>query len=67
LIAFVGIFASFWVWIAAAMGVYWERRAGPAAVAEMEKLSAIISAPARDQAADQTDHPPPTPADRTQT
>jgi uncharacterized BrkB/YihY/UPF0761 family membrane protein len=67
LIAFVGIFASFWVWIAAAMGVYWEHRAGPAAVAEMEELSAGISAPAHDQAADQTDHPPPTPADRTQT
>jgi len=27
------------------MGVYWERKAGPAAVAAMEKLSAEISAP----------------------
>jgi len=26
------------------MGVYWERKAGPAAVAAMEKLSAEISA-----------------------
>jgi uncharacterized BrkB/YihY/UPF0761 family membrane protein len=43
LIAFTGIIASFWVWIAAAMGVWWERRAGPAAVAAMEKASAEIS------------------------
>ena len=27
------------------MGVYWERKAGPAAVAAMEELSAEISAP----------------------
>lgn len=45
LIAFTGIIASFWVWIAAVMGVYWEHKAGPAAVAAMEKLSADISAP----------------------
>ena len=44
LIAAVGIVASFWVWIAAVMGVYWERKAGPAAVAAMEELSADISA-----------------------
>jgi uncharacterized BrkB/YihY/UPF0761 family membrane protein len=44
LVAFVGIIASFWVWIAAVMGVWWERKAGPAAVARMEKLSADISA-----------------------
>ena len=44
LVAFVGIIASFWVWIAAVMGVYWERRAGPAAVAAMEELSADLSA-----------------------
>ena len=44
LAAFVGIIASFWVWIAAAMGVWWERKAGPAAVAKMENLSADISA-----------------------
>jgi uncharacterized BrkB/YihY/UPF0761 family membrane protein len=43
LIAAIGIFASFWVWIAAVMGVYWEHRAGPAAVAAMEELSAEIS------------------------
>ena len=44
LIAALGIVASFWVWIAAVMGVYWERRAGPAAVAAMEERSADISA-----------------------
>jgi uncharacterized BrkB/YihY/UPF0761 family membrane protein len=43
LIAAIGIVASFWIWIAAVMGVYWERKAGPAAVAAMEKLSAEIS------------------------
>jgi uncharacterized BrkB/YihY/UPF0761 family membrane protein len=40
LVAAVGVIASFWVWIAAVMGVYWERKAGPAAVAKMEQLSA---------------------------
>jgi uncharacterized BrkB/YihY/UPF0761 family membrane protein len=45
LAAAVGIIASFWVWIAVVMGEYWERRAGPAAVARMEELSAEISAP----------------------
>jgi uncharacterized BrkB/YihY/UPF0761 family membrane protein len=45
LAAAVGIIASFWVWIAAVMGVYWERKAGPAAVAKMEELSAEISTP----------------------
>jgi hypothetical protein len=44
LAAFIGIIASFWVWIAAVMGVYWERKAGPAAAAKMEELSAGISA-----------------------
>jgi uncharacterized BrkB/YihY/UPF0761 family membrane protein len=44
LIAFVGLIATFWVWIAAVMGVYWERRAGPAAVTAMEKRSADVSA-----------------------
>jgi uncharacterized BrkB/YihY/UPF0761 family membrane protein len=44
LIAAVGIIASFWVWIATVMGVYWERKAGPAAVAAMEELSADLSA-----------------------
>ena len=29
LAAFTGIIASFWVWIAAVMGVWWERKAGP--------------------------------------
>ena len=44
LAAFVGIIASFWVWIAAVMGVWWARKAGPAAVAAMEELSADLSA-----------------------
>ena len=44
LVAAVGIVASFWVWIAVVMGEYWERRAGPAAVAKMEELSVEISA-----------------------
>jgi uncharacterized BrkB/YihY/UPF0761 family membrane protein len=44
LAAAVGLIASFWAWIAAVMGVWWERKAGPAAVAKMEKLSAEISA-----------------------
>ena len=39
LAAFVGIIASFWVWIAAVMGVWWERKAGPAAVTAMGELS----------------------------
>ena len=42
LAAAVGLVASFWVWIAAVMGEYWERKAGPAAVATMEELSAKI-------------------------
>jgi uncharacterized membrane protein len=54
LAAFVGIIASFWVWIAAVMGVYWERKAGPAAVAKMEKLSADVSASSRDLGARRT-------------
>jgi uncharacterized BrkB/YihY/UPF0761 family membrane protein len=45
LIAGIGIISSFWIWVAAVMGVYWERKAGPAVVAAMEKLSAEISAP----------------------
>jgi len=44
LIAAVGIIASFWVWIATVMSVYWEYKAGPAEVAAMEELSAEISA-----------------------
>ena len=55
LIASIGIISSFWIWIAAVMGVYWERKAGPAAVAAMEELSAEISAsepaPVSEQAA----------------
>ena len=44
LAAAVGIVASFWVWIAVVMGVYWERKAGSAAGAKMEELSVEISA-----------------------
>ena len=40
LAAGVGVIASFWVWIAVVMGVYWERKAGADAVAKMEQLSA---------------------------
>ena len=40
IIAYVGLIALFWVWIAAIMGVYWERKAGSSAVAAMHKLSA---------------------------
>ena len=58
LIAFTGIIASFWVWIAAVMGVYWERKAGPAAVAAMEKLSADVERTVDDQVAGDELHPP---------
>ena len=40
IIAYVGILALFWVWVAAVMGEYWERKAGSAAVAAMQELSA---------------------------
>jgi len=43
IIAYVGLVALFWVWIAAIMGVYWERKAGSSAVAAMHKLSADIA------------------------
>jgi uncharacterized BrkB/YihY/UPF0761 family membrane protein len=49
LIAAIGIISSFWIWIAAVMGVYWERKAGPAVVEAMEKLSAEISAPEEEE------------------
>ena len=49
LIAAIGIISSFWIWIAAVMGVYWERKAGPAEVAAMEKLSAEISPQEEDE------------------
>jgi uncharacterized BrkB/YihY/UPF0761 family membrane protein len=45
MLAFVGIIASFWVWIAAVMSVYWEHKAGPSAVIAMEKLSTETSQP----------------------
>jgi hypothetical protein len=44
IIAYVGLIALFWVWIAAIMGVYWERKAGASAVAAMHKLSAALAA-----------------------
>jgi len=59
LIAAIGIIASFWIWIAAVMGVYWERKAGPAAVAAMEELSAEISAPQEATVSEQAAPPPP--------
>jgi len=40
IMAGVAIIATFWVWIAAVMGIYWERKAGSAVVARMEELSA---------------------------
>jgi uncharacterized BrkB/YihY/UPF0761 family membrane protein len=57
LAAGVGIVASFWVWIAAIMGVYWERKAGPAAVAQMEELSAEISGSPAGTTADSSTEP----------
>ena len=60
LIAAIGIIASFWIWIAAVMGVYWERKAGPAAVAAMEELSAEISAPQEAAVGEEAAPPPPT-------
>jgi uncharacterized BrkB/YihY/UPF0761 family membrane protein len=43
IIAYLGILALFWVWVAAVMGVYWERKAGSSAVAAMHELSADIA------------------------
>ena len=40
LMAAVALTATFWVWIAAVMGVYWEGEVGAAAVERMERLSA---------------------------
>jgi hypothetical protein len=43
IVAYLGILALFWVWVAAVMGVYWEHKAGSSAVAAMHKLSADIA------------------------
>ena len=43
LVAYVGLVALFWVWVATVMGVYWERKAGSSAVAAMHELSADIA------------------------
>ena len=43
MVAFLGILALFWVWVAAVMGVYWERKAGSSAVSAMHELSADIA------------------------
>jgi uncharacterized BrkB/YihY/UPF0761 family membrane protein len=43
IIAFTGILALFWVWVAAVMGVYWEYKAGSSAVVAMQELSAEIA------------------------
>lgn len=42
IIAYVGLLALFWVWVAAVMGAYWERKAGSSAVAAMQELSAEV-------------------------
>jgi hypothetical protein len=44
IIAYVGLIALFWVWIAAVMGTYWENKAGSAAVAAMREQSAEAAA-----------------------
>jgi hypothetical protein len=43
MVAYLGILALFWVWVAAVMGVYWERKAGSSAVATMHELSADLA------------------------
>jgi membrane protein len=40
MIAYVGVIALFWVWVAAIMGTYWENKAGSAEVEAMHELSA---------------------------
>jgi uncharacterized BrkB/YihY/UPF0761 family membrane protein len=45
ILAAVGIIAAFWVWIAATMGVFWERKAGSTTVIAMEQVSAALGAP----------------------
>lgn len=42
IIAYVGLLALFWVWVAAVMGAYWEHEAGSAAVAAMQEKSTEI-------------------------
>jgi uncharacterized BrkB/YihY/UPF0761 family membrane protein len=39
IIAYVGVLALFWVWVAAVMGAYWEHEAGTKAVREMQNRS----------------------------
>ena len=43
IVAYVGLAALFWVWVATVMGVYWEHKAGSSAVAAMHELSAGIA------------------------
>jgi len=43
MVAYLGILALFWVWVAAVMGVYWEQKAGSSAVTAMHRLSADIA------------------------
>jgi hypothetical protein len=43
IIAYVGLLALFWVWVAAVMGVYWEHKAGSSAVAAMQEVSGDIA------------------------
>jgi hypothetical protein len=49
LMAAVALIATFWVWIAAVMGIYWERKAGSAVVARMEEPSAARAGSRRAQ------------------
>ena len=43
IVAYLGILALFWVWVASVMGVYWEQKAGSSAVTAMHELSADIA------------------------
>jgi uncharacterized BrkB/YihY/UPF0761 family membrane protein len=44
MMAYVGILALFWVWVAVIMGTYWEQQAGSTTVAAMQELSADAAA-----------------------
>jgi hypothetical protein len=43
IMAAVALIASFWVWIAALMGTYWQHRVGSATATRMEALSAELA------------------------
>ena len=46
LLSWIGIVAAFWVWIAAAQGVYWEQHAGTSASLAIEHESEERAEPA---------------------